>query len=126
MKTLQYKTIPVTKLILSNYLNCLDIPHTYSLKTLRNYSDQLLQLLEEQLLTPAFRKCCCSTFCVNRVLKISNPKVFLIGFISLQYKASFDYTDLILKQDFSTLKKQQQQQQQQKQTNKQKSSTSKI
>ena len=36
------------------------------------------QLLKEQLWTPASRRRCCSAFCVNSVLQISNLKVFLI------------------------------------------------
>ena len=74
---LHCKTIPVSKLILSNCLNCLDIPHTYSPKTLQNLSEQLS---EEQPLTSASHRRCCSTFCFIRVLQISNSKVFLIGF----------------------------------------------
>ena len=69
--------ITLTKRVLSNCLNCLDIRYTYSPKTLRSFSEQLL---EKQLLKPASLRRCCSTFCVNRVLQISNPKVFLIGF----------------------------------------------
>ena len=50
IKTLQYKTIPLTKLVLSNCLNCLDIPNAYSPKALQNFSEVLL---EKQLLASA-------------------------------------------------------------------------